>query len=95
MLSFIVAPSGYGKTHTIINEICEVLDRNEGKRIFVIVPEQESVKMEAELLTVCGNRINANEFPSLLVYTLCLKFLLIMVLEESCSLGSGPDCCLE
>lgn len=60
MLSFILGPSGYGKTYTVISEIKALLDRNEGKKVFVIVPEQESVKMEAELLAVCGNRINAD-----------------------------------
>ncbi len=58
MLSFILAPSGYGKTHTVISEIKELIDRNEEKKIYVIVPEQESVKMEFELLEVCKNKIN-------------------------------------
>ena len=30
----------------------------ENKNIYVIVPEQETVKMEAELIENCGNRIN-------------------------------------
>lgn len=60
MLSFILAPSGYGKTHNVICEINKILDSSSGKKIFVIVPEQESVKMEAELLVACGNRINAD-----------------------------------
>ncbi len=60
MLSLILAPSGYGKTHSVINEINEVLDKNEGRKIYLIVPEQESVKTEAELLEFCGNRINAD-----------------------------------
>jgi len=60
LLSFVLGPSGYGKTHTVISEIKRILDMGTGKKIFVIVPEQESVKMEAELLEVCGNRINAD-----------------------------------
>lgn len=60
MLSFILGPSGFGKTQSVITEINKVLDMGTGKKIFVIVPEQESVKMEAELLEVCGNRINAD-----------------------------------
>ncbi len=58
MLSFILAPSGYGKTNSVINKIKNLLDQNQEKKIFVIVPEQESVKMEYELLEVCDNRIN-------------------------------------
>lgn len=60
MLSLIYAPSGYGKTYTVIAEINKILDLGEGRKIYVIVPEQESVKMESELLQACGNRINAN-----------------------------------
>ena len=58
MLSLIIAPSGYGKTKTVISEIKDILDVGCDRKIYVIVPEQESVKMEAELLYECGNRIN-------------------------------------
>ncbi len=60
MLSLISAPSGYGKTYTVISEIKELLKKGSDRKIFVIVPEQESVKMEAELLTSLGNTINKN-----------------------------------
>ena len=60
MLSLIVAPSGYGKTNKVISEIGELIKSGETRRIFVIVPEQESVKMEAQLLETLGNGINKN-----------------------------------
>lgn len=53
-----MAPSGYGKTKAVISEIKNILDLSDDRKIYVIVPEQESVKMEAELLRECGNRIN-------------------------------------
>ncbi|MBE6701320.1 MAG: hypothetical protein E7582_05465 [Ruminococcaceae bacterium] len=59
MLSLILAPSGYGKTYRIISEIKQLIEKKTDKKIYVIVPEQESVRMEAELLDVCGNIINS------------------------------------
>lgn len=58
MLSLIIAPSGFGKTKRVISEIKDILNSEQDRKIYVIVPEQESVKMEGELLSECGNRIN-------------------------------------
>ncbi len=60
MLTFFIGPSGYGKTYKIIEEINALLSSNAQNDIYVIVPEQETVKMEAELLSACGNEINKN-----------------------------------
>lgn len=57
MLSLIIAPSGYGKTDAVIERIGELVKYSD-KKIFVIVPEQESVKFEALLLGKLGNGIN-------------------------------------
>ncbi len=58
MLSLICAPSGYGKTARIVSEIKNIIALGEGRKIYVIVPEQESVKVEALLLEKIGNVIN-------------------------------------
>lgn len=58
MLSLIIAPSGYGKTDNIVGKIKNILSSSQNKKIYVIVPEQESVKMEARLLRECGNIVN-------------------------------------
>ena len=58
MLSLIIGPSGYGKTARIVSEIKNIISSQEGRKIFVIVPEQESVKIEAQMLESLGNVIN-------------------------------------
>ncbi len=58
MLSLICAPSGFGKTDHIWHEIENCLKTSEKSRLFVIVPEQESVRAEKALLDRFGNRIN-------------------------------------
>ncbi len=57
MLSLIIAPSGYGKSDAVVKQIGELVKTSE-KKIYVIVPEQESVKFEALLLGRLGNTIN-------------------------------------
>lgn len=57
MLRVICGPSGYGKTYEIYKIIEEKLFDFE-KKLFVIVPEQESVKAEKSVLEYFGNSIN-------------------------------------
>lgn len=54
MLTVLTGRSGSGKTAGLIKEITRVL--SEGRRVFVLVPEQESVVMEKRLLDTLGNR---------------------------------------
>ncbi len=58
MLSLICAPSGFGKTSQIYSEIENCLQSDDTARLFLIVPEQESVRAEKALLDRFGNRIN-------------------------------------
>lgn len=58
MLTLICAPSGYGKTHHLYDRISEKLADGTNSRMFVIVPEQESVKSEKALLERFGNSLN-------------------------------------
>ncbi len=45
MVEFLTAPSGFGKTTYIYNKICD--DLKDGKRVMLIVPDQEAVSAEA------------------------------------------------
>lgn len=58
MLTLICAPSGYGKTHYLYDRICEKLNDGTNSKMYVIVPEQESVKSEKALLERFGNTLN-------------------------------------
>lgn len=50
MVHYIYGPPGYGKTHTVLNYIKS--DVQAGKKVFLIVPEQESVAVERRVLTL-------------------------------------------
>lgn len=58
MLTLICAPSGYGKTHYLYDRISEKLSDGTNTKMYVIVPEQESVKSEKALLERFGNTLN-------------------------------------
>jgi len=58
MLTLICAPSGYGKTHYLYDRICEKLSDGTNSKMYVIVPEQESVKSKKALLERFGNTLN-------------------------------------
>ena len=58
MLSLICGPSGFGKTSHVWENIQKCLEKDDKARLFVIVPEQESVRAEKALLERFGNRIN-------------------------------------
>ncbi len=45
MVNFLIGPSGFGKTTTIYNSIRD--DLNNGRRVMLIVPDQEAVSAEA------------------------------------------------
>ena len=49
MIHFIYGSSGYGKTTEILSRVAE--DIENGKRVFILVPEQETVKCERDILT--------------------------------------------
>jgi ATP-dependent helicase/nuclease subunit B len=54
----ICAPAGYGKTHYIYDTIDKVLHDKSETKVYIIVPEQESVKSEKALLEHFGNTLN-------------------------------------
>ncbi len=56
MLHLIYGRSGYGKTGYLYKKIKSLEDS--GKRVFLIVPEQETVNAESRLLSLAGNRAN-------------------------------------
>lgn len=58
MLTLICAPTGYGKTRYLYDRIAEKLNSDCDSRMYVIVPEQESVKSEKALLEHFGNSLN-------------------------------------
>ncbi len=49
MIHFIYGPSGFGKTHTLFKYLES--DVNNGKRAFFIVPEQETVAVERQIVS--------------------------------------------
>ena len=49
MIHFIYGPSGFGKTHTLLKYLES--DVNNGKRAFFIVPEQETVAVERQIVS--------------------------------------------
>lgn len=48
MIKFIYGESGFGKTHTVIEMIKR--DIENGKKVFLIVPDQEAVAIERKML---------------------------------------------
>lgn len=56
MLNIILGKSGFGKTDYIYNMIKG--DTERGKRTFLIVPEQQSVISEKQIVSLCSNRCN-------------------------------------
>ncbi|MBE6689253.1 MAG: hypothetical protein E7588_08285 [Ruminococcaceae bacterium] len=56
MLNIIYAKSGFGKTGIIYENIKK--DVENGKRAFLIVPEQQSVISEKQIVSLCSNRCN-------------------------------------
>lgn len=56
MLNIICAKSGYGKTGWIYEKIKS--DVESGKKAFLIVPEQQSVISEKQIVSLCSNRCN-------------------------------------
>lgn len=57
MLSLILGASGCGKSEQVISKIGEALTKDTGS-IYVIVPEQETIKTESLLLQRYGNTVN-------------------------------------
>ncbi len=57
LLSLILGASGCGKSELVISKIGEALTNDTG-RIYVIVPEQETIKTESLLLQRYGNTVN-------------------------------------
>ncbi len=58
MLTLILGPDGFGKTSRMYEEIENVIKSDAFSRMFLIVPEQESVKAEKALIERFGNTVS-------------------------------------
>ena len=58
MLTLFLGPDGFGKTSKMYEEIERVIKSDAFSRMFLIVPEQESVKAEKALIERFGNTVS-------------------------------------